>query len=290
VKRIAGFLLVVGVLFAVVGVLKSRPAHAPDMVDSTGISAGDRDRIRRFWETYRRATDHRVAGRSGEAEREYTQALALNPEHQDALYYLGSMHFDLGNLAAAERAWRRLVEIDPTNGRGHSQLGMLYSCVGAPASLQLASATVEFQRALSINREETGPLLHLGEIALLQGELARARSYFDSVIGSNYSSVEAHYYEGYLAWKTGASQRAAELLATAVRYARPSTPTGGVPGEGDTRAGQGPMVTIPTNCRPMRARMEDLRALDDDDVPRRVDHMYRELDDLLRDVRLRLPQ
>lgn len=287
-KRVVGFVMAVVVLFAAVTVLKRGSSEPAGAVDSAGMSAGDRDRIRRFWETYRQATEHRIAGRAAAAAEAYTGALALNPGHQDALYYLGNMHFDLGDLAAAERAWRRLVEIDPTSARAHSQLGTLYFCVGEDQPLQPERAAAEFQRSLAINREETGPLLHLGEIALVRGDLEDARYYFDAIVGSNPSSAEAHFYKGYLAWKAGALDRAVELLAAASRHARPAAPPEGVPGEGDTRAGAAPMVSIPARCRAMRARVHDVLA-SEDDVARRVGPIYREFDELLSDVRRKLP-
>lgn len=288
-KHVAGFLVVVVVLFAGVTLLKRGPSEPGAGLDSTELSAGDRDRIQRFWETYRRATEHRIAGRSAAAAEEYTRALALSPEHQDALYYLGNMYFDLGDLAAAERAWQRLVKIDPTSARAHSQLGTLYFCVGEEGRLQPERARAELQRALAINREETGPLLHLGEIALVQGDLEEARYYFDAIVGSNPSSTEAHFYQGYLAWQAGALERAAELLAAASRHARPAAPAEGVPGEGDTRAGAAPMVSIPARCRALRARVHDVLA-SEDDAARWVGPIYREFDELLRDVRRKLPQ
>lgn len=288
-KHVAGFLVVVVVLFAGVTLLKRGPSEPGAGLDSTELSAGDRDRIQRFWETYRRATEHRIAGRSAAAAEEYTRALALSPEHQDALYYLGNMYFDLGDLAAAERAWQRLVKIDPTSARAHSQLGTLYFCVGEEELLQPEKATAELERALAINREETGPLLRLGEIALVRGDLEKALSYFNAVVGSNYSSVEAHFYLGYIAWKAGAVGRASELLAAAARHAQPMEPAEGVPGEGDTRAGGAPMVRTPARCQAMQARLENLSRLDGD-VARQVGTVYREFDELLRDVRRKLPQ
>lgn len=280
-KWVAGFLAVVALLFAAVTVLKRGAPDGPDRADPTTVSAADRARIEQFWEIYRRATDFRIAGQAAEAAEAYSRALALNPGHQDALYYLGNMDFDLGNLRGAERAWRRLVEVDPSNARGHSQLGMLYSCVGAPRYRHLESAAAEFERALAINREETGSLLHLGEIALLRGDLPQAGSWFEKVVGSNYTSVAAHYYQGYLAWKRGATSEAAALLATAVDHARPAAPPEGVAGEGDTQHGKRPMVVTPaTNCRPMRVRAEDLSALGAA-ATARVDSVYRALDQLL---------
>lgn len=287
-KRVAGFLVVVGMLFAAVTVLKRDSGTASDSADSTAVSAEERDRIRRFWDTYRRATDHRIAGQSQEAADAYARALAVNPEHQDALYYLGNMEFDLGNLAAAERAWQRLIEIEPTSARAHSQLGTLYFCVGEEQVLQPDRAIAEFQRAADLNREETGPLLSLGEIALVQEDMEAALEYLDAVIGSNYSSVEAHFYKGYIAWRSGTPEQASELLAAAVHHARPSAPTGEAPGEGDTRAGTAPMVRSPARCGAMRAHAAELAGLDAD-VTRQVGPVYRAFEELLRDVRRKLP-
>jgi tetratricopeptide (TPR) repeat protein len=289
-RWIAAFLAVVGLLFVAASVVKRGGFDAPGTTDTTAPSADQRERMRQFWETYRQATELRIAGRSAEAADAYARALALNPGHQDALYYQGNMEFDLGRLADAQRAWRRLVDVDPSNARGHSQLGMLYSCVGEPAFLDLESAAAEFQRALEINREETGPLLQLGEIALLQGDLAQARSWFEKVVGSNFSSVEALFYLGYLAWKASASNRATEFLAAAAGHARPAERAMGVPGEGDTRAGKGPVAASPAPCRPMRAAVSDLGALAPDAVAHRMGPIYREFDALLESVRRKLPR
>jgi len=282
---VAGSLAVAALLFTTVAVLKWRTSDAPGHGETATVSVQDRARVGRFWETYRRATSLRLAGRPADAAAAYGEALALDPDHQDALYYLGSMDFELGDLAGAERAWRRLVAVDASNARGHSRLGMLYSCVGKPALLDLERAGAEFRRALEINREETGPLLQLGEIALLRGDAAQARSWFEQVVGSHVASVEAHYYLGYLAWKDGAPARATELLAAAARHARPTTPPGGVAGEGDTRARPGPVVATPDDCRPMRATASSLVAMAASEVAGRAGTIYRDLDVRLEAVR-----
>ncbi|MDH3368837.1 MAG: hypothetical protein OEO17_13420, partial [Gemmatimonadota bacterium] len=79
------------------------------------------------------------------------------------------------------------------------------------------------------------------------------------------------------------------LLTAAIHHARPAAPPEGVPGEGDTRAGAAPMVSTPTKCRAMRARMANLAELDED-VTGHVGPIYREFDELLQEVRRKLPQ
>ena len=186
------------------------------LVEGEGARAG----VREFWETYRAATGHRAAGRIDAARDAYRRALELNPRHEDALYYLGNMALELGGYDEARSAWERLVQLNPRSARAHSRLGDLYACMDPGAPRDVVRAEAEFRRALQLNREETGPLLHLGEIALLRGDLADAISYLDTVMGSHSRSVEAHFLKGYVAWKRGQPERAAALFRTAVALAR----------------------------------------------------------------------
>ena len=288
-KRAAGFLVALAVLFAVVAVLKSGPPPPSGGTASTAMSAADRDRVLRFWEAYRRATALRIAGDTREAAAEYIRALTLDPEHHDALYYLGNMEFELGDVPAAKRAWQRLIALEPTSARAHSQLGTLYFCVGGDDALQPDSAAAEFRRAAAINPEETGPLLSLGEIALVRGDAERALDYFDAVLGSNYSSVAAHFYKGYLAWESGAPEQASELLTAARLHAAPAAPKPDASNEGDTRTGTRPMTRAPHRCESMRARAVALAARGVDGSGQAAPVVYRDFDDLLRSVRTKLP-
>ncbi len=188
--------------------------------DTMGARAG----IREFWEIYRGATGHRVAGRIGAARDAYRRALELNPRHEDALYYLGNMELELGRYDEAHSAWARLVQINPSSPRAHSRLGDLYACMDPGAPRDLAKAEAEFRRALELNREETGPLLRLGEIALMRGNLAGATSFLDVVIGSHSRSVEAHFLKGYVAWKRAQPDSAATLFREAVALAPGGAP------------------------------------------------------------------
>lgn len=244
----------------------------PSLVDS----AEARLRTLRFWQLYREATSQRTAGRAREAASAYEAALELDDSHEDALYYLGSLRLELGRFEAAEETWRRLIELNPGSARTHSQLGALYSCLDSTGLFNLERARSEFQRALEINREQTGPLLGLGRVALLRGDLAAASRHFDQVIGSNPGSVEAHYLRGYIAWKRGYPDRATASFAEAVRHAR--RPTAEVPGEGDTREGAAPMLATSSRCRDVRAHVEAVRELPEPDG---VAARYGELEALL---------
>jgi Flp pilus assembly protein TadD len=237
--------------------------------DTARGTMGARAGIREFWEIYRGATGDRVAGRVDAAQDAYRRALELNPRHEDALYYLGNMELELGHYAEADSAWTRLVRVNPRSSRAHSRLGDLYACMDPGAPRDLATAEAEFRRALELNREETGPLLRLGEIALMRGNLADAVSPLDAVIGSHSRSVEAHFLKGYVAWKRGQPDSAAALFREAVALAR----------------GLAPAVARTSRCRVFEAQIEKLSSVDSGGPSTQMNELYRQLDSRLAQAR-----
>ncbi|HET9708249.1 MAG TPA: FG-GAP-like repeat-containing protein, partial [Gemmatimonadales bacterium] len=85
----------------------------------------DRASVEQFWALMREGTAQRVARQSAAALATYQRALALNPNHADALYYAGNMQLALGDYADAAATWRRLLALDPASARGQSQMGAL---------------------------------------------------------------------------------------------------------------------------------------------------------------------
>jgi tetratricopeptide (TPR) repeat protein len=241
--------------------------------------------IREFWTIYRGATGDRMAGRIGAARDAYRRALELNPRHEDALYYLGNMELELGRYDEAHAAWARLVQINPSSPRAHSRLGDLYACMDPGAPRDLAKAEAEFRRALELNREETGPLLRLGEVALMRGNLASAVSRLDAVLGSHSRSVEAHFLKGYVAWKQAQPESAAALFRKAVALARPAQPVQHLPGEGDTKRGLAPALARTSRCRVFEAQIQKLSGVDSLGLSTQMNELYQQLDGRLAQAR-----
>ena len=278
-----------GLALAFVGItiLKTRDIRDDPAGPPSRAAPADRERVELFWTTYRTATSHRIAGRTAAAAEAYARALELNERHEDALYYLGNMRFALGEFSEAERAWRRLAEVNPQSSRAHSRLGDLYSCLDKGAPADLGAARAAFERALEINQEETGPLLRLGQVALLVNDMATAHYYLDAVIGSNEESVEAHYLKGYLAWGSGENDLASTMLAAAVRYAQTTSPGDSTPREGDTRAGSAPLTDARTTCQGMQAYVDELATSDVGASSPRVVRQYRRFDTFVKGARRR---
>ncbi|MEK7729621.1 MAG: tetratricopeptide repeat protein [candidate division KSB1 bacterium] len=226
-------------LFAVITIIKMRSTGEDSSLNASGKTSAEKERIVKFWEIYREATALRIDGKVEEAAAAYRQALGLDDKHEDALYYLGSLCLELGEFETAEKNWKRLIEVNPHSARAHARLGDLYICLEKEEYFNLAAAEAEFKRAQEINKEESGLPLRLGEVALMAGDLAEAKYYFDTVLGIHPKSAEAHFLTGYLAWQQGESRGASLLFAKAVEHARVAPkPAHGVMGEGDTQTGR----------------------------------------------------
>jgi len=216
----------------------------------------------------------------------YRRALEYNEKHEDALYYLGNVYLELGEHKAAEKAWRRLLKVNPYSARAHFQLGDLYLSFDDGKYFDIDTAEAEYRRALEINKEETAPTLRLGYVALIRGNLPESQRYFDAVIGSNYKSVEAHFLNGYVAWKRGDPQKALTLYEKAVKYSFPERPGKGVLGEGDTKAG-GAFV-LPESSKHQTlfdVFIRDLSVMDKTKISQQMDSQYQKLDAFLTQIR-----
>lgn len=246
------------------------------VVEGEEAVATDRAGVERFWQLMREAMSQRTAQQPAAALATYQRALALNPRHGDALYYAGSMQLALGAYADAAATWRRLIALDPSSARAYSQMGALYLCLDPGAPLRPDSAEAYFRRAHEINREETGPVLQLGEAALVRGDLSTARRQFETVLSTHAASVPAHFYLGYIALKRGDEAGAAREFARA-QVLPAAAAVAGATNEGDTQRGT-----------PLRARLlhcDALRQLAEERTPgdarTAMLDRYRRLDSLL---------
>jgi uncharacterized protein HemY len=119
---------------------------------------------------------------------------------------------------------------------------MLYSCGVEGAPFDLTRAQQQLESALDLNRAETGSQVRLGEIALLQADLRRARQHLDAARATNARSLAAHYLAGYVAWQSGDSAAALAALTAAVRTAGGGVEERSASSEGQTRRGHRPLL------------------------------------------------
>lgn len=230
----------IAVLIVVAGAIAARmlslPVEPLDALEETVEPGSDRDRVLEFWSLYRKATRYRLDHRLDSATVYYRKALRINDRHEDALYYLGHVLRELGDVEAARSNWRRLRDLNPHSARAHTQLGLMALC--DTAYFDLETARLAFSEAFSINKEETGPLLRLGQVALLAGQWDDAAYAFESVAASHPESRAARFFRGYVAWREGEAAEAERWFVNSLATSSGTVREEGFIGEGDTRSGK----------------------------------------------------
>lgn len=217
----------------------------PGATGPMSLARADGETSREFWVVFSRATQEKQAGRWDAAAREYRRALALDPTHWDALYYLGNCLIEQGRFQDAYEAYRRLSKSDAQAARAYSALGSVHSNPRAGALFDLEKAEFEYTRAARANGDETGSILRLGEVAVATGKIDRAREYLSAVSRTNAKSVSARFLLGYLAWQEGDRSEAIALLREAAQLKKVQKPPVEASGEGDTKLPGHQAMTAP---------------------------------------------
>ena len=224
-------------VFIVITVLKKRDSGGIPQAENVNINP-QLEQIKEFWDLYHAATAFRINGEWEKAIDEYKKALVLNPEHEDALYYLGNMYLEKGSLEQAENTWFELVRLNSNSARAHFQLGQLYMQPSSGAMFDLGKAEAEFKRTLAINADFIQPLIHLGQIALYRGNLTQSMEFFTSVLVTDPGNRESNLLLGFIVWKGGNQLKALDYFSRAY-YAHTSEKVDPkISNEGDTFEGK----------------------------------------------------
>jgi tetratricopeptide (TPR) repeat protein len=200
-----------------------------------GAPGAERERVLRFWDRLNAATSARIAHDCAKARDLYREALALDPKHEDCLYYLGQCQRQLEQPVEARQAFLKLVEVNPASARGHLALGALLASPDPREPMDLPQAEKHLRRAHDINGEETGSMVRLGEVLILEGQAGEARRWLESAFTTNPKSVEAAFLLGYLTWESGDKKAALRIAQRAREAATTQAPVKGVLSEGDRK-------------------------------------------------------
>lgn len=202
---------------------------------SFALPEDDKARTIAFWEKQRAAMSAMKRDRDfARAATLFREALALNPHHEDALYYLGNCLAELGDLEGAIREFEKLTRVNPQSHRGWARQGTLLA-IHAKHPSELIPAQTALEKALALNPEETGALLVLGEIALLRGDDTTAKTRLEWACRSNPRAVGGFFLLGYLAWKRGDTKTAKQLLTKTRQALGKDWKPRGTTAEGDTQ-------------------------------------------------------
>jgi tetratricopeptide (TPR) repeat protein len=205
---------------------------------SVAASADEKQRLVQFWDTQRAAMNAmKVEQDNPKAIRLFREAIALNPKHEDSRYYLGLCLASQGETAGALAALADLQHLNPQSHRAWQQWGVVRA-LSATTDADLAAAEQALQRAQSINPEETGALLVLGEVALLRGNLPLADERLAAATHTNPKAVGGFFLRGYLAWKRGDDPAARQFLGQTQAALGPDWQPQGATSEGDVKRKQ----------------------------------------------------
>jgi tetratricopeptide (TPR) repeat protein len=210
----------------------------PSLSGHAATTPNDKARVMEFWGALRAAMN------AMKIERDYTNAirlfrvaLSLDPQHEDARYYLGQCLAMEGDAAGALKQFGELTRLNPHSHRGFQQWGVVRACSAACAA-DLAEAEQSLARAQALNPEETGALLVLGEVALMRGDLPKAEERLRAVCQTNVKSVGALFLRGYLAWKKGEPAQSRAFLQSARDALGKAWQPQGATSEGDVKTKQ----------------------------------------------------
>lgn len=169
-----------------------------------------------FWKNHRAGMDARRQGRWTAAVAAFRRALEIRPEHETTHYYLASALFETGHHAEAVAHWEAILVHHPMSSRANVQLAAVHAIPDLLDLFDLDRARAHLERALELNREETGPLIRLGEVEVARGNESKGRELLEQARLTNPRAASAHYLCAYLSWKAGDEAQAQQDLKLAL--------------------------------------------------------------------------
>lgn len=161
---------------------------------------------------------HHRAGRLGEAERLYRQALVLAPNDADALHLLGVVLLQGGQVAEAVERLATAVKRAPAKADFLSHLGMAYKAAGRPAD-----AVKVLRRAVRADAGYAEAHYNLGNALRDLGRREEAEASYRRALDLTPANAEIHNNLGSLLWEQGRVGAALACFEEAVRL-KPADP------------------------------------------------------------------
>ena len=111
-------------------------------------------------------------GREEEAEASYREALAIDPNYEEAHYNLGA-RLGENNPTEAEKHFRRALELDPDYGIAYRELGRLLR-----KQEQFDESEAHVRRAIELEPDDAWAHIYLGELLNRKGDVSQAEDEF----------------------------------------------------------------------------------------------------------------
>jgi tetratricopeptide (TPR) repeat protein len=174
-----------------------------------------RDQQREFWRLQRAAMNAvKVENDSLRAIELFRQALALDPTHEDSIYYLANCLAAQGDVDGALERLDELMRLNPLSHRAFKRWGTLRA-ITASSPQEFSAARDALTRAVEINPEAIGATMVLAEVTLVRGELVEARQRLQRIRQTHPGATDAAFLLAYIAWRQGNAADATQLLGQA---------------------------------------------------------------------------
>ena len=140
-----------------------------------------------IFEALNTALQHHQAGRLREAEALYRQILQAQPNHPDALHFLGLIAHQLGQGHLAVDYMRQAIRLNPQVPDYYNNLGLVLEQQG-----KHEEAKVHYLRAMGLNPDYAEAYFNLGNNLRAQGELIEAIERYRTALSLKPDLAEAH--------------------------------------------------------------------------------------------------
>ena len=155
---------------------------------------------------------HRCAGDIAEAEKAYRKALALAPADAATHCWLAEILLEIGSYDAARRCCEDALTLQPNFARAHHSLGNILSRQG-----DLSAAAASYRRAVALDSHRAEFHFGLGYTLHRLGQSRGARDAFITALKLRPNFAEAHLNLGNLYYSRGLFPAAAAHYQSALR-------------------------------------------------------------------------
>jgi tetratricopeptide (TPR) repeat protein len=154
-----------------------------------------------------------------EAEKEFVEAMRLNPRYYDAVYFYGRCYFTQGKMAEAAALFRKASELDPADVQSLNHLDMCLRALGRTDEARAVSrATFARAERYVAAHPEDARALYLGAAALVVlGDRERCLDWAARALALDPEENTTLYNIACLYTHLGESGRALDLLEKTVR-------------------------------------------------------------------------
>ncbi len=136
---------------------------------------------------FQNAMQYHQMGNFAQAEALYRQILQQNPNHSDALHFLGVLAHQVGQNEAAVALISRAINIYPTSCGMYCNLGLALQALGKPET-----AVENYQKAIVLQPDYADAYYNLGNALQEQGNLKSAIENYQKALSLNPDFALAH--------------------------------------------------------------------------------------------------